>query len=281
MRTYQECLVCFENQAKEAARIAGARDDIRARIVEEVDKYLPGICMDLTPPQIAKMVYGIVEEHTGHSNVYEEIKKKSNKVALALYPKVKTLVRESKDPLMTAVRMAVAGNVIDYGISHSFDIDTEIEDCIKKDFFIFDYDKFKKEVESAKNILYILDNAGEIVFDKILIEEMPPKVVCAVRDKPIINDVTMQDARDVGLDMITKVISSGSDIPGTVIEECTDEFKEYFDKADLVISKGQGNFETLSDQKRPIFFIFKAKCPVVARHIGCTLGDIILSRSHN
>ena len=164
------------------------------------------------------------------------------------------------------------------GVPHSFDIEREIEECLEKDFAVFDFADFNDAVRKADNVLYILDNAGEIVFDMILIEEMKKPVICAVREKPIINDVTIDDARQVGLDKACKVISSGSDIPGTIVAECTEEFREYYNNADMVISKGQGNYETLAEETRPIFFIFKAKCPVVARHMDCKVGDIILKK---
>ncbi|MEA3488982.1 MAG: ARMT1-like domain-containing protein [Candidatus Omnitrophota bacterium] len=278
MRTYLECIPCFLRQALEAAKLADADDETQKKILDEVAVRLPGFSLNVTPPEIARTVYGIVEERTGGVDAYKKIKEKSNKMAMELYPRLKKVVEGSRDVLLSAVRLAVAGNVIDYGVPRSFDIEKEIEECLEKDFAVFDFSEFSAAVEKAENILYILDNAGEIVFDRILIEEMKKDVVCAVRGKPIINDVTMEDARQVGLDDVARVISSGSVVPGTVVKDCSEEFLEYYEKADLVISKGQGNFETLADEDRDIFFIFKAKCEVIARHIGCGVGDIILKK---
>jgi len=265
-------------QALDAAKLANADKGTQKTIMDEVAVALPKFPATLTPPEIARTIYGIVDKHTGGEDVYKQLKHKSNKMAMELYPHLKEEVEKSEDPLLSAVRLAVAGNVIDYGLFHSFDIEKEIEECLEKDFAVFDFGRFRDELSRAESVLYILDNAGEIVFDKLLVEEMGKDVVCAVRGKPIINDVTMRDAEEVGLDKICKVISSGSDIPGTVPGEATEEFREYYDKADMVISKGQGNFETLADENRTIFFIFKAKCQVVASHIGCGVGDIILKR---
>ena len=278
MKTYLECIPCFLRQALEAAKLAGVSDDIQKKIMDEVSVLLPGFSLDVTPPEIARTVYGIVDRHTGGSDAYRGVKEKSNTMAMELYPRLKKVVEASSDVLLSAVRLAVAGNVIDYGVPRSFDIEQEIEECLERDFAIFDFEAFSQAVRDAENVLYLLDNAGEIVFDKILIEEMKNDIVCAVRGRPIINDVTMEDAIQVGLDKVTKVISSGSDIPGTVVGECNDEFRELYERADLIISKGQGNYETLADEPKPIFFIFKAKCPVVARHMGCHVGDIILKR---
>jgi len=278
VRTYPECRPCFLRQAEDAAVLVGADENLRSDIRDEVSHALDGIPLDTTPPEIARTVYSIVEGMTGGTDAYARIKEKSNSMAMELYPRMKKIVESSDDVLLSAVRLAVAGNVIDYGVPHAFDIEEEIEDCLRKDFAVFDFPEFRSSVERARNILYILDNAGEIVFDRILVEEMGKEIVCAVREHPIINDVTMEDAAAVGLGISARVISSGSDIPGTVIRECTEEFREYYDRADLIISKGQGNFETLSGESGPVFFIFKAKCPVVARHVGCDMGDIILKK---
>ncbi len=278
MKTYLECIPCFLRQALDAARLAGAAPLTQKKILDEISVILPGFSLDVTPPEIARTVYGIVEEHTGGRDAYRQIKEKSNKMAMDLYPRLKKDIEGSENVLLSAVRLAVAGNVIDYGAPHSFDIENEIEECLRKDFAIFDFEEFSRAVKEAENILYILDNAGEIVFDRILVEELAKDVVCAVRGKPIINDVTMDDAVQVGLDKVAKVVSSGSDIPGTLPDACDEGFRDLYRSADLIISKGQGNFETLADEERPIFFIFKAKCPVIARHVGCEMGDIILKK---
>jgi len=134
----------------------------------------------------------------------------------------------------------------------------------------------KQALDSTESILYLGDNAGEIVFDKLLIEEMGKNIVYVVRNKPIINDALIEDARDCGIDKIARVISSGSDAPGTVLNLCSREFLEIYHKAPLIISKGQGNFEALSEEKAPIFYLLKVKCPVIAKDIGCKVNDLIL-----
>jgi uncharacterized protein with ATP-grasp and redox domains len=278
LKTYLECIPCFLRQALDAAKLAGTDKVTQKKVLDEVSRRLPGFSLDVTPPEIARTVYGIVEDYTGGKDAYKKVKQKSNEMALELYPVLKKQIDGASEVLLSAVRLAVAGNVIDYGVPHSFDIEEEIEECLEKEFAVFDFEQFREAVKGARNVLYILDNAGEIVFDKILVEELEQDVVCAVRGRPIINDVTMEDALEVGLDKVANVISSGSDIPGTVPSICEEEFLNYYNKADLIISKGQGNFETLADEAKPIFFIFKAKCPVVANHIGCSVGDIILKK---
>ena len=278
MKTHLECIPCFLRQGLDAAKLAGVDKSVQKKIMDDIAQKLPVFDLDVTPPEIARTVYQIVDRYTDGEDVYKKLKVKSNHIAMELYPRLKQVIEKSEDRLLTAIRLAVAGNVIDYGLPHAFDVETEIEECLEKDFGVFDIDNFRRDLAKAERIVYLLDNAGEIVLDKLLIETIDKDITCFVREKPIINDVTMDDARDVGLDKVAKVISSGSDIPGMVPENCTKEFRDHYNNADIIISKGQGNFETLADEKKPIYFIFKAKCAVVANHLGCRLGDIILKK---
>ena len=167
--------------------------------------------------------------------------------------------------------------MIDFGVNRNFNIEEEIDIVLKKDFAIFDYDKFKAHLDKTDEILYIGDNAGESVFDRILIEEMKKPVIYVVRAIPAINDVTYEDAIEAGIDKVATILSSGTSAPGTVLETCNAEFKKIYKNSKLVISKGQGNYEGLSDEKQPIiFFLLKAKCWVIANDIDVNEGDIIL-----
>lgn len=201
-------------------------------------------------------------------------------MALKLLPKLRREVESSDDPLISAAHFAIAGNIIDLGAKNGLteqDILAAIEHAASEP-LTGDLDAFGQAVQSAVSILYLCDNAGEIVFDHLLIEQLgPERVTAAVRGKPIINDATLDDACDAGLDRLVPLIGNGSDAPGTVLEDCNEEFRAAFESADLIISKGQGNFETLSDNDRPIFFLFKAKCPVVAERAGVPLGTPVLT----
>ena len=133
------------------------------------------------------------------------------------------------------------------------------------------------DAANAQDILYLADNAGEIVFDRLLIEQLPmQKITVVVKGFPIINDATMEDAVAAGLTEIVSVIDNGSDAPGTILEICSDAFVSRFEQADLIITKGQGNYETLSDIDKNIYFILKAKCPVIASDLGCPIGQMVL-----
>ena len=276
MKTYLDCLPCFMSQALRAARIATDDEKKIKKVLDEVGMMLKDIPLESTPPESGRMVYRKVSEITGNSDPYKEIKSESTKKALSLYPSLKSQVEKSNDRLLTAIRVAIAGNVIDFGANRDFDLRKEIKEIIDKDFAICDYGAFKECLDKAHEILYIGDNAGECVFDRILIEEIKKPVIYVVRDVPVINDATYEDAAQAGLDKSAIILSSGTDAPGTVLKTSSAEFKEVYNNSRFIISKGQGNYEVLSNEKRPIFFLLKVKCQVIARDIGVDEGDILL-----
>ncbi|MBD3378970.1 MAG: DUF89 family protein, partial [Candidatus Omnitrophica bacterium] len=281
MRTYLECIPCFFKQALEAARICSSDPAEHKKILDEVAGLIGGISLGSSPPEMGRTIHSIIKERMRVPDPYREIKEKSNRMALRIYPGLKEKVAGSRDPLLTAVELAVAGNIIDYGVKNTLNVEEEIEkilkreiDTIKKeDSRFFNYGLFREKMEGSKDILYLADNAGEAVFDRVLIEEIVSmkgkKITYAVKERPIINDATEKDALDCGIDRIARVVSSGSDAPGTVLPLCSKDFLERFESADMIISKGQGNFEALSGEKRPVFYLFMAKCAVVVKDVGC------------
>jgi len=293
MKTYLECISCFFKQALEAARMAGADNETQKKILDEVAKAIPGIKLTSTPPEMGKTIHDVVKKMTGQEDPYKDLKEKANEQTLKIYPELRKKIESSEDKLLMAVELAIAGNIIDYGTKNSLDVEKELTKILQREQrviedekeSIFDFQSFEKAVNNAESILYIGDNVGETVFDCILLEQIkrifPEKeIVYAVREKPIINDALKEDAVKAGIDNFAEIISSGSEVPGTIISLCSKDFIDLFEKSDLVISKGQGNYETLSDEKRPIFFLFMAKCPVIARDVNCEVGEIILVRNH-
>ncbi|NQS99599.1 MAG: DUF89 family protein [Candidatus Omnitrophica bacterium] len=287
MKTSLDCIPCFFKQALDAAILAGANKSTQKKILialaDEIRKFDLRAC----PTEMGRSLYALVIRRTGNPDPFKKIKQESNKFALRLYPLLKKKVAQSQDRLLGAIELAIAGNIIDYGVKH-LNINREIDKIfVEEDEIIhreskrlFNYPAFKKAIKPAKSLLYIGDNAGEIVFDRILIEELKgKKITFVVRGKPIINDVLKEDAYFCGINKLARVISSGSDAPGTILKFCTPKFRRIFQQAELIVSKGQGNFEALSNQKRPIFFLFRAKCPVVTKHLNCKLGDIILTKT--
>ncbi|MFZ0448236.1 MAG: ARMT1-like domain-containing protein [Desulfatiglandaceae bacterium] len=279
MKTYLDCFPCFLSQALRAARIATDDEKKIKQVLDAVGMMLKDIPLESTPPGSGRLIYRKVSEITGVLDPYKKIKAESTKKALALYPPLKGLVQESDDRLLTALRIAIAGNVIDFGANWDFDLDEEIEQILEKDFAICDYNAFKNNLDDAGEVLYIGDNAGECVFDRILIEEIHKPTTFVVRDVPIINDATYEDAVAAGVDTVATILSSGTDAPGTILEACSPDFMEVYHNAECIISKGQGNYEALSTENRPIFFLLKTKCSVIANDIRTKEGDILLKGS--
>jgi hypothetical protein len=196
-----------------------------------------------------------------------------------MYPGFKKMVFDSGNSFETAMRLAIAGNIIDYGVSDHFDLQEALDKVLFSGFAIDHSAELEKAAAKAKTILYLGDNAGEIVFDKLFIETMMhPNLWFAVRGSPVINDATMEDARYVGMDEVAHVIPNGYDAPSTLLEHCSAEFRELFDRADLIISKGQGNLEGLLDNQteREIYFLLMVKCDVVADVLGVPKGSFVV-----
>lgn len=281
MRTFLECLPCMMQQALRAGRMSTNDDSEVKKILDELGVSIKDIPMESTPAESGALVYKKIREITGVIDPYKKIKEASIKEAKSLYPELKKAVKDSDNPLLTAIRVAIAGNVVDFGMSKKFSLVEDVKRILKQDFAILDLEEFQNSLLSAKSILYLGDNAGESVFDKILIEELGKPVTYVVREIPVINDVVYQDAVDSGLGEVAEIISSGTTAPGTILHLCTDEFNQRFNKADMIISKGQGNYEGLSNVVRSVFFLLKAKCPVIARDIGVQEDDIILQYKKN
>ena len=288
MKTYLDCIPCFYKQALDAARIAGADEIIQKKIIDELSQLIPNFSLEAAPPEMGREIYSLVGKISGVKDPFKEIKEKSNKFALKLYPELKQEIENSEDSLLAAVKLSIIGNIIDYGVKNSLNVAEELNNLFQGNFIIndennstiFKYNQFKEALNKADIIIYLADNAGEVVFDRLLIEELVEElgreVIYVVRGKPIINDALIEDALFCGINKVAKVTSSGSDAPGTILQHCSPEFIKLYQDADLIISKGQGNYESLSEEDRPIFFLFKAKCPVIARDVGCNVGDMVL-----
>jgi hypothetical protein len=260
-----------------------ADERIQEKVLRESMRLVSEMDLWQSPPVIGQQIHRLVRELVGIEDPYRKIKKQFNEIALKLYPKLRKFIFESEDMLAIAIRLAIAGNIIDFGLNSTLqgtELEETISQCLSDKFEDMQLELFRSAVNDAKDILYLADNAGEIIFDRLLIEQLPiEKVAVVVKGKPIINDATMEDAVLAGLPKIVEVIDNGSDGPGTILESCSHTFRCRFENADLIIAKGQGNYETLSDVDKNIFFILKAKCPVIARDIGCEVGEMILQRT--
>ena len=260
-----------------------ATDDeiVHRRVLNSVAFMIPELALDVTPPEIAQQVYRVVYENTGENDPYRYAKRRADDLAMSFYPLMKDRVDYSDDPLQTACKLAIGGNAIDLGAQAEYsDMNTIIEESLSCALNLEDYKLFKQSITDASSILYIGDNAGEVVFDRILTEQIlkinSNNIVYVVREKPIINDATIEDTIRVGLDKVVKVISSGSVAPATILSQCSPEMKSMYNSADVIIAKGQGNYESLCNSPENIFFFFKVKCPVIARDCGYDIGTLAL-----
>jgi damage-control phosphatase, subfamily I len=282
VKTSLDCIPCFVRQALDAARMVSADPAVHERMVREVLHWSGEMSLEEPPVLLGTRLRRRLREMTGVADPYREAKDHQNEMAQNLLLELRREIEDAPDPLAMTVRLAIAGNVIDMGVNGNI-TDAEVRRSIQHALaepFWGEWDSFCQVTAMARHILYLADNAGEIVFDRLLIEQLrPERVTMAVRGAPVLNDATLIDARAAGLDQIVEIIENGSDVAGTLLPECSQGFLERFAEADMIIAKGQGNFETLSDEPRPIFFLFKAKCPVIAAHAGVPVGTHVLTRS--
>ncbi len=279
MNTYLECIPCFFKQALHAAREA-TKDELKVKqVLDRIAELVPCISMESPPPETARLIYGAVREVTGVFDPFYAQKSRNIETALSLYDGMKASVKRSEDPLLEAIKIAIAGNAIDLGANPEFDPEKDMKNILGLPFSTEHYEAFRNSIDQARTILYLGDNAGETVFDRILIETMNKDTVYAVRHIPIINDATIEDAEKSGIHDVARIVSSGCDAPGTILERCSMVFLDIFRKADLIISKGQGNYESLSSEKGPIYFLLKVKCRVVAQRLGKKNDEMYLGGS--
>lgn len=280
MKLAGDCYVCAMRQALSAARLVSDDEGFHHRCLIESAGMLAAADPDMTPPELGEGIYRAVRELSGDPDPFRDQKLEQNRAVEAILPWLRETVSSATDPLLAAVRLAIAGNAVDPGAQESFDLEGSVALALEGSAQLAAYPRLRKVLRHGGTVLLVADNCGEIVFDRVLIETMLGaadfEVVLAVRGGPIINDVTMVEARELGMDRLCTVISSGMEMPGTVLERATPEFTDTFDRADVVISKGQGNWETLEDCPREVFFLLQAKCPVVAGINRCSPGEPLL-----
>ena len=280
MKAYTECIPCFVRQALDAVRMATKDETVHVSVLREALRLASEVDMTQPPPAIGQLIHRLIRKRLGVADPYRAIKQQSNRIGLRLYDELKGRVAQSDDPLQTAARLAIAGNIIDFGKRRELK-ESEIDDAIREALTVSVdmemFESFRAAVRDAKDILYLADNAGEIVLDRLLIERIgPQKVTVVVRGEPVINDATLDDARAAGMTELVDVIDNGSDAPGTILPTCSGTFRGRFRSAGLIIAKGQGNYETLNDEPGRIFFLLKVKCPVIADDVGCPLGSFAI-----
>jgi hypothetical protein len=273
-----DCLECFVRQALRAARQASNDPAVHRRVLEEAGARLRSMDLDRSPASLSHVVYELANEFSGNPDPYRESKREQNAMALELEDEMRRMVLAAADPLSAALHLSAAGNIIDLGTMQAEDIDIRaaIAQVMSERFAVDHSDALRESLGGCRDLLFLLDNAGEIVFDKILIEELLKltPVTAVVKAAPIINDACLDDAEATGLTRVCEVIDNGGAFIGSPLDRVPERFLERMRRADVIIGKGQGNYETIDDFPGDVFLILKAKCEVVARHMGVRLGQV-------
>jgi len=286
MKADTRCLVCSVNQALRVLDKYIRSEEEKWIRLQDMMKIISNLKWGLKPIEMGEVIYGEIGKMIGKRDIYEREKKRSNEMALTILEKIKRAVRDSADPLYDAAKLSIAGNLIDLG-APTWDeerIYNKILEILEKPFGINDFEIFKEQLSNATSMLFITDNAGEIVFDRFFIEIMKEynssvQVFVAAKSKPIINDATVEEAKEI-MDGVATVIDSGMTIPGTIVEKSSDAFRKLFFESDIVVSKGQGNFEGLDEEENEkLYFLLTVKCPVVADYLKVPEGTMIFMKN--
>ena len=283
MKVHYECAACFLRQTREALDLATENESLKMEITEIVmkivsKKFRKGAVSNI----IGTEVHRNIKELTGNNDPYSRERETSNDIALEFLPQVEGVLGEGKN-LKNYIKVAIAGNVLDFGaLGLEIDMESLIVNTMEKDPTLDHSNELEKELKNSKTVLYLADNIGEIVFDKIFIEKIKEydiEVTVALKEKPILNDACINDALKIGLNQVAKLTSTGTDSIGIIEGDVSTEFMEIFNKSDMIIAKGLGNYEGLGEMDlmdKPVFCLLNAKCRPVAREIGVELGDNVI-----
>lgn len=281
MRVAADCFPCFLQQIVKTGRVSLAAEPEIMRAIREFSAAVGRISPNATPAEVGGIAYRILSQVTGVADPYADVKRESIREALVFYPGVKEWVAKSENKLLTAVKVAIAGNIIDHGLASDVDMMARVQELVDRDLAVNHMAEFERRLADSRSVVYLADNAGETVFDRVLIEQLFKPVTYAVRESPIINDATLEDAVLSGLNAICRLVTTGCATPGTIPALSSEEFQRTLRNADLIISKGQGNYEGLSDERLPVFFLLIAKCEAVARDLRVDPGSLVLMKSRN
>jgi uncharacterized protein with ATP-grasp and redox domains len=278
MKLTPDCYPCIVRQAATVVQAAGVESNTQIRALNEILLVLSSADPQLSPSEIAGETNRVIREITGVDDFYLEEKKASHILAMSYLDELRSLVNQSSDPLNEAIKISAAGNIIDVVHPGEYDLWTEVITSIQGELLGGGYLVFKERLKSASSILYLGDNVGETVFDRVLIENLPLPVIYAVKSGPILNDATREDAIAAGIDQVADIIDNGTRSPGTVLNQTSDEFREVFEEAELVISKGQANYETMDEQGDKIFFLMRVKCHLIGANVNAPVGSLLFKQ---
>ncbi len=274
------CFFCFARAFERLIEKENLLPKEKKQFANDMFGLFNDVKYDFSIPEVSRELHVLLKQYSNNPDPYQKEKKQSNDLVIGMYPELKDIIFQSGNYFDTALRLSIAGNIIDFGISNTFDLHSTIDKVLNSEFAIDDSLLLKQSLSEAKTVLYLADNCGEMVFDKLFIETiMHPNLIYAVRGEPVINDVTLEDAKYVGMELVADVISNGYDAPSTLLDHCSSEFLEVFNRADVIISKGQGNLEgLLGNTTKDIYFLLMVKCEVIADVLGVKKGDFVVKK---
>lgn len=280
MKTYPECYECIMRQSVKALKTTGISPDVQSQILSDVKGVIEGADPSLSPSALAGETNRLLRGLTGVSDFYREDKAANHQLAFSYLEDLRALLLRGEDLLEQGLKISAAGNVIDIIHGDDYDLWQEVENTLTGDLVGGGLEAFRARLNDAPYLLYLADNVGETVFDRVLIETLDIPVIYAVKSRPILNDATREDARAAGIDQLAEIIENGSYAPGTVLAQCSEEFLQLFQESELVISKGQANYETLDEAGEKVFFLLRVKCPVLSHQLDAPLGSLVFKQAN-
>lgn len=275
-----DCIPCIVNSFVRLVNNGLLPEEKKEPAMRSVLTFLAKADYRKSPPALGREMHRVIRAALNNPDPYKDIKEKYNKMMLDRWSEFRDMVDNAEEPFDIALRLAMAGNVIDFGPQNQLNIMDTIDRVIHADLAIDDSQSLRRDLDRAQSVLYVGDNCGEIVLDKLFIEAIGhPDMTLAVRDTPVLNDATLEDAYMIGMDKHASLITTGDDAPGAVWETASQSFKDRLRSADVVLAKGQGNLEGLIEIEAPIYYILVVKCPLIGKRLGVETGDFVVSLS--
>ena len=279
MRIYPVCYGCVLQQAQSEMDLMSVDFDTQVATIKKMLSILSEAEGSETPPYLSYKLHALLREIPGYSNPYKAAKERSNQIAMGFLEKLRGLSKQGPDLLEQGLKIGAAGNMVDILNARDYHLWDEVENAIFHDLLGGGLEGFRSMLTGATYLLYLADNAGETVFDRVFIETLDLPVIYAVKGGPVLNDATVDDALAARIDQVAEIVETGSNAPGTILDLCSREFQDLFNKAPLVLSKGQANYETIEIQGEQIFFLLQAKCPLIARVLEVPLGSLVMKQN--
>lgn len=288
MKSRIDCVPCLINQAFKNGKHANLSDQQQEKYLHEAINYINSQPYSTPAPITSHKTWQMLLEYSTNKDPWYEVKREYNQAMMEYLPHFRAMIQESERPLSTAMRMAIAGNIIDFGAPHQFDIQKAIEkinNTIHENLSVDHSTELFAKIAQSNRLLYLGDNCGEIVLDRLFLEQLKIafptlQITFVTRGKAVLNDILPEDALEVGIDAYATIIDNGSGAPSTILSDVSAAFLSAYQDHPVVIAKGQGNFEGLfGSSKKELYFLFMAKCPYIAATAHSKLYGLLCSKN--